>query len=375
MLRWICSALLADLKSTAISSELGKTERQGDARLDTAPGAPITDRSSSRGEDMTYSPTLSSPYALDPTRDATATSTAQARASRGLVSSAPVEGSSPRWYLPGRAHIPQPYENHISSGLSEFIQNRTAKKPGSAGFGGSRRHFPVIQTPTQREPQLSTARNVDYYNREMSFGTGNYRRHLGFVEPPRPVERVQRLKHIMPSSSGDGIIVGSTLSKNGSGERKDKQVRFVEKKNLPFGNLNGYHTLASYPEPNLPRLGRKANKQRSSKEREEQTLADTLGRRVKVNTKDFKNSDRAGAQRILRGTPSRVEDEVSLSGESFFGRKVDLITFKRFVGNLAPAPKVPLMESLKRSSTRQRTRETNYEIKTVQDLDNWKHSI
>ena len=70
-----------------------------------------------------------------------------------------------------------------------------------------------------------------------------------------------------------------------------------------------------------------------------------------------------------------MEDEVSLSGESFFGRKVDLITFKRFVGNLAPAPKVPLMESLKRSSTRQRTRETNYEIKTVQDLDNWKHSI
>ena len=107
----------------------------------------------------------------------------------------------------------------------------------------------------------------------------------------------------------------------------------------------------------------------------EQTLADSLGRRVKVNTKDFKNSDRAGAQRILRGTPSRVEEEVSLSGESFFGRKVDLITFNRFVSNLAPAPRVPLMESLKLSSTRQKLKETNHEIKVVQDLDNWKHSI
>ena len=88
-----------------------------------------------------------------------------------MMNTSHVDGSSPRWHLPGRAHVPQPYENHINSGLSEFIQNRAGKpvhRVDAAGFGGKggRRHFPVIQTPTQREPQLYTANNVDYYKRK-----------------------------------------------------------------------------------------------------------------------------------------------------------------------------------------------------------------
>ena len=377
----------------------------------------------------------------------------------------PVEGSSPRWYLPGRAHVPQPYENHISHGLSDFIQNKSKRTQGgglvngkasggrvkgAAGFGGSRKHFPVIETPTQREPQLSTAKNVDYYKRETyrnnngtsgsgggsggggggggvgvgSTGPGlqlGYRRHLGYVTPPKPVERVQRLRHIMPYGSNDSISpFGMSTIDNGSMEssavaldstndnhnhqeststsshavKSKKQVRFVGEGN---GSANGNHHVGlrksvgsshgssswssaspSYPEPNLPRLGRHAMKnmlRNGSRFKEEQSLAVSLGRRVKVNTKEFKHSDRAGAQRILRGTPSRVQEEVSLSGESFFGRKVDLITFKRFVSNLGPAPRVPLLESLKRTSTRQRRQVTNSEIRTVQDLDNWKPSF
>jgi len=64
----------------------------------------------------------------------------------------------------------------------------------------------VIQTPTQREPQLSTANNVDYYKRMEGAGGSSptaggrhgYRRHLSYVVPPKPVERVQvsdRAKH------------------------------------------------------------------------------------------------------------------------------------------------------------------------------------
>jgi len=332
---------------------------------------------------------LSSPFAWDTSGDRENGSggATQARARRVVSSSSltQVEGSSPRWYLPGRAHVPQPYENHISNGLSEFIQNRTAKKPGSAGFGGSRRHFPSIQTPTQREPQLSTANNVDYYKRiegsavsNGSPGSGSYRRHLGYVVPPKPVEKVQRLKHIMPASSGGvfGDSNGSSKRSTSTGsDGRPKQVRFVGGTTEKSTGLNSFHSSPSYPEPNLPRLGRKAKAMETAITRREQTLADTLGRRVKVNTKDFKNSDRAGAQRILRGTPSRVEEEVSLSGESFFGRKVDLITFKRFVSNLAPATKVPMMDSLKMSTRRQKMREIDNEIKTVQDLDKWKHTI
>jgi len=172
-----------------------------------------------------------------------------------------------------------------------------------------------------------------------------------------------------PRESSGGILWDAS---NRGAQKKEKQVRFAGGEAKRDG---GAHSGPTYPEPNLPRLGRTFKKLETSITRPEQSLADTLGRRVKVNTKDFKNSDRAGAQRILRGTPSRVEDETSLSGESFFGRKVDLITFKRFVSNLSPAPRVPLMESLKRSSHDQRVRETNREIAVVKDLDNWKHSI
>ena len=44
----------------------------------------------------------------------------------------------------------------------------------------------------------------------------------------------------------------------------------------------GAHSGPTYPEPNLPRLGRTFKKLETSITRPEQSLADTLGRRVKV---------------------------------------------------------------------------------------------
>ena len=88
----------------------------------------------------------------------------------------------------------------------------------------------------------------------------------------------QRLKQFPRESSG-GILWDAS---NRGAQKKEKQVRFAGGEAKRDG---GAHSGPTYPEPNLPRLGRTFKKLETSITRPGQSLADTLGRRVKVNTK------------------------------------------------------------------------------------------
>ena len=70
--------------------------------------------------------TLSSPFAWDTGRDGgeNAIGVSKSRSPRRTNATvhATVEGSSPRWHLPGRAHVPQPYEVSPPSPLAPTDQ-------------------------------------------------------------------------------------------------------------------------------------------------------------------------------------------------------------------------------------------------------------
>ena len=233
----------------------------------------------------------------------------------------------------------------------------------------------AVTTPTAPEPTPGAG--------PPSRGHGQYRRHVAFVREPRPRERVERR--------------GAARKPEASAAGAKKQVRFAGvdgvhgRRGGKGGNFNGRHSkiggglwfaspapaskdaaamaAAASAASTLPRLKKQVGEWCVTTQSDaEMSLAESLGRRVKVDPRELRSRGRAGAQVVMRGTPSRVEEETSLRGEQFFSRKVDLITFKRFVASLKPAPAIGAIESMSTRRQHRRRQEREREVRTVVDL-------
>ena len=97
-----------------------------------------------------------------------------------------------------------------------------------------------------------------------------------------------------PRESSGGILWDAS---NRGAQKKEKQVRFAGGEAKRDG---GAHSGPTYPEPNLPRLGRTFKKLETSITRPEQSLAGTLGRRVKVMMVTVKRAAAAASSSAFR---------------------------------------------------------------------------
>jgi len=251
-----------------------------------------------------------------------------------------------------QAPHPQVKKGALSGGIAQFMSDPFSSQ---WAFPGGRRAIAQRAAQPQREPQIMDARTFGYYRQAAA--PGEYRRHLQFAKAPVCPEWKYSVR---------------------TRPKTEHQPRRADKGRRHFSADDLSRYPIAHPHPHLPKLIRPdegPSALRTTKD--ERPFSKSLGRKTRVEPGKFTGKGRAGDMSFERyGSGPRVEDQTSANGEmAFFKRPVDTPTYRRFVANLAPPPRVPFMEKRQQQQAQALQEQKDYYAGLVKDLEEWSNKL
>ncbi len=247
---------------------------------------------------------------------------------------------------------PSAKKGALSGGIAQFMADPFSSQ---WAFPGGRRAITQKAAQPQREPQIMDARTFGYYRQAAA--PGEYRRHLQYAKAPVCPEWKYSVR---------------------TRPKTEHQPRRADSGRRHFSAEDLSRYPIAHPHPHLPKLIRPAHGPSALRTtKEERPFSKSLGRKSRVEPGQFTGTGRAGDTAFERyGSGPRVEDQPSANGETaFFKRPIDTPTYRRFVANLAPSPRVPFFEKRQEQQAQALQQQKDHYASLVRDLEEWSDKL